>query len=81
MTRHMLGQRLFLGQMRLGLLLSETSATTSWQKRAQLFNNDSNSSYIVMYEKSSEVDAHCTGRHLRSPITKSGVTIYTLSTS
>jgi hypothetical protein len=34
MICHMRGQRLFLSQMRLGLLLSSTDAITSWQKRA-----------------------------------------------
>ncbi len=30
LTCHMMGQRLFLGQMRLGLLLSSTDVTASW---------------------------------------------------
>ncbi len=34
MACHIMGQRLFWGQMRLGLLLNSTDATTYWQKRA-----------------------------------------------
>ena len=34
-----MGQRLFLGQMRLGLLLSSTDATAYWQKRAKKISN------------------------------------------
>jgi hypothetical protein len=35
---HIMSQRLFLGQMRLGLLLSSTDATAYWQKCARIFN-------------------------------------------
>jgi hypothetical protein len=38
MICHIMGQRLFLGQMRLGLLLSSTNATTYWQKRAGILD-------------------------------------------
>jgi len=33
-----MGQRLFLSQMRLELLLSSTDVTAYWQKRAKIFN-------------------------------------------
>jgi hypothetical protein len=33
-----MGQRLFWGQMRLGLLLNSTDATTYWQKRAGILD-------------------------------------------
>jgi hypothetical protein len=38
MTCHIIGQRLFWGQMRLGLLLNSTDATTYWQKRAGILD-------------------------------------------
>jgi len=38
MTCHVMGQRLFWGQMRLGLLLNSTDATTYWQKRAGILD-------------------------------------------
>jgi len=38
MTRHMMSQRVFWGEIRLGLLLSSTDATTYWQKRAKISN-------------------------------------------
>lgn len=36
MTRHMMGQSLFLGQIRLRAVLSSTDATAYWQKRARI---------------------------------------------
>ena len=37
-----MGQRLFLGQVRLGLLPSSTDATTYWQKRAGILDKRHN---------------------------------------
>jgi hypothetical protein len=38
MTRHMMSQRVFLGEMRLGPLLSSTDAIAYWQKRARILD-------------------------------------------
>ncbi len=38
MTRQIMGQRLFLSQMRLELLLSSSDATAYWQKRARILD-------------------------------------------
>jgi hypothetical protein len=61
MTRHMMGQGLFLGQMRLGLLLSSTDAITSWQKRRYPTNdNYSFFSIVIASSYPAVATASCT---------------------
>jgi hypothetical protein len=51
MTRHMMSQRVFVGEMRLGLLLSSTDAIAYRQKRARILvhaqPNQSKNLYLV----------------------------------